>query len=720
MKKSYAILLTLLASLSSIFAQQAPPIQWQNSAATDTAKIVYHANGDYPDTYETNEIPVQVLPMADGGYMSLSRTSTGTTTYKLIRFDGEGDTVFSKNLPSLPFIEGYNSVGNTYLQMLNFLSIANTADGGFILSGFKVGSTWFSTDAHYLVLLKIDANGNKQWMEEYRTGWYTNINTAELNSYGVVVADDGGYVICATSNGLKGNDKSEDTKGGQDYWILKTDATGLLEWENTIGGSGDDMAKGIIKTSDGGYIVGGTSNSPKSGDKSEDQKGGDFPAYNEDVWLVKLNATGTVVWDKTIGTPGIDRIGFIKATADGGFIFGADTDAGKTGDKTDAGFGGNDIWVLKCNGAGTVEWQKTYGGTLTETVASAFQNADGSYTIGSTSSSGISGNKTKEVGPWVERHWVEPYYWEEFDWWDDGYWVEGYSTSANDYWVFNIDKNGEMVWQHALGGLSYDQLTSVIPSADGGILVAGWSSSVVSGNRTVDNKTAKIFVYNGNIHNMLANDTWLVKLKGCPNFSNITDTFCQGSTYNFNGQQLTRPGIYNAVLTNVDGCDSTVTLDLAMHATTTPIIARNNATLNATGNYTSYQWLLDGTPVSGATDSTLAFTSSGIYSLLTTNANGCSVVSAPFTVFADGSVAQEDAMVIPNPARDYVSIRFRNIIPSFYVSIVSMEGKKVGLYHFTNTSLPRMDVRKLPAGVYLLRLFGSDGAHTSFKMIKGK
>src|SRR6185503_9181602 len=97
-------------------------------------------------------------------------------------------------------------------------------------------------------------------------------------------------------------DKTEGLQGGGDFWIVKLDSTGSIEWQNTIGGIGDDGIYWIQvqETSDGGYILGGTSSSSISGDKSEALKG----VY--DYWVIKLDSAGAIEWEKTVGGDSYD------------------------------------------------------------------------------------------------------------------------------------------------------------------------------------------------------------------------------------------------------------------------------------------------------------------------------------------------------------------------------------------------------------------------------
>ena len=117
--------------------------------------------------------------------------------------------------------------------------------------------------------------------------------------YSIQSTRDGGFIVGGMSYSSKSSDKSENNKGGYDYWILKLKSDGSKEWDKTIGGNNDDYFRSVQQTSDGGYILGGFSWSDKSNDKSGFSKGA------LDYWVVKLNAKGDKVWDKTNAGSGI-------------------------------------------------------------------------------------------------------------------------------------------------------------------------------------------------------------------------------------------------------------------------------------------------------------------------------------------------------------------------------------------------------------------------------
>src|SRR5690606_9304903 len=125
---------------------------------------------------------------------------------------------------------------------------------------------------------------------------------------------DGGYLLGGYSYSSASGDKSENSKGGSDYWVVKIDGSGNKVWDKTFGGSGEDILYSTTPTPDGGYLLGGYSASPASGNKSENSKG------SYDYWIVKIDGSGNKVWDKTFGGSDNDILHSTTPSPDGGFL----------------------------------------------------------------------------------------------------------------------------------------------------------------------------------------------------------------------------------------------------------------------------------------------------------------------------------------------------------------------------------------------------------------
>ncbi|MBK7443125.1 MAG: hypothetical protein IPI65_16915 [Bacteroidetes bacterium] len=210
--------------------------------------------------------------------------------------------------------------------------------------------------------------------------WQNTIGGSEGDMlFDICPDNDSGYLLTGYSTSNSSGDKVEPNLGDpstSDYWIVKIDSIGNVVWQNTIGGDFSDIPGGAILNNDGSFFIAGISNSPISDDKVDSHYGA---LLYYDLWLVKLDSFGNVLWTKTIGTVEDDKFGDIEATCDGGFILVSSTQGGISYDKTTPSFGGSDYWVLKFDTEGDLLWQNSFGGNQSDIPRSISQNIDGIF-----------------------------------------------------------------------------------------------------------------------------------------------------------------------------------------------------------------------------------------------------------------------------------------------------------------------------------------------------
>lgn len=275
-----------------------------------------------------------------------------------------------------------------------------------------------------------------------------------------------------------------------------------IEWQRSLGGSESDEALAVCQTSEGGYIVTGRSMSPNG------QVG--VNRGSADGWIVKLNILGFIQWQISLGGSGWDEIYSVKQTADGGFIAAGATSS-PDGD-IPLNRGASDVWLIRLDEEGNVQWQKTYGGTAMDEAYGIEQTADGGYIFCGTTISDdmdVSGNHG-HMDCWIVKTDSEG----EIEWQscfggsledraygvkpapDGGFIAAGFTASSDqdvegnhgfgDYWILKLDDQGTLIWQQCLGGSGNDIAYDVIVTEDGGYAVAGASGSndeMVSGNQ---------------------------------------------------------------------------------------------------------------------------------------------------------------------------------------------------------------------------------------------
>ncbi|WP_277487636.1 T9SS type A sorting domain-containing protein [Catalinimonas alkaloidigena] len=267
---------------------------------------------------------------------------------------------------------------------------------------------------------------------------------------------DGGFLVGGYSDSDVSGDKSEDSKGGSegfDYWIVKIDAEGHKVWDKTLGGSGDDFLRSLISTSDGGFLLGGNSNSPVSGDKSEDSKG------SYDFWIIKIDSLGNKLWDKTIGGDAGESLRDIFVTDNGEYLLSGVSSSNISGDKQENSKGGTDFWLVKTDASGNIIWDKAFGGNSSDNLITTIPAYGGGYLLAGYSYSPASGDKSEN----------------------------NYNTSSN-YWIVKTDEQGNKIWDKTIGGTIDEVLRSAVRTSDEGFLLAGHSKSNAGADKSEDSK----------------------------------------------------------------------------------------------------------------------------------------------------------------------------------------------------------------------------------------
>ena len=300
---------------------------------TDILLIKTDANGNvqWAKTYGEAgyDLAYSVQQTSDGGYIVAGHTDSfgaGLDDIFLIKTDANGNIIWAKT---------YGGTDYYYTS-----SVQQTSDGGYILAGY----TWSFSAGGDILLIKTDANGNVQWAKTYG-------GTDDDYASSVQQTSDGGYILAGTTWSFGA--------GWSDIFLIKTDANGNVQWAKTYGEAGYDLASSVQQTSDGGYILAGYTYS--------------FGAGNGDILLIKTDANGNVQWAKTYGGTDDDRAYSVQQTSDGGYIV-----AGYT---ASFGAGGLDIFLIKTDASGNLQWAKTYGEKSGDYASSVQQTSDGGYIV---------------------------------------------------------------------------------------------------------------------------------------------------------------------------------------------------------------------------------------------------------------------------------------------------------------------------------------------------
>jgi hypothetical protein len=349
-------------------------------------------------------------------------------------------------------------------------------DSGWVDISGKTGQYFIVTHNlnynDYLVDIvgKTTAGGSIQQkylgLSGYVPGWNKTYGAGSVD-YGesVVLTGDGGYAVAGYTNSYGA--------GGFDAYLVKTDASGNVQWNKTYGGPNNDYGVTVALTGDGGYIIAGQTES--------------YGAGLTDFYLVRTDAGGNQVWSKTYGGSNNDYGYYVALTADGGYIV--------EGYTSSFGAGGIDVFLVKTDANGIVQWSRTYGGPGNDYGYYAVQTADGGYTLVGGSDSYGSGNfdvylvKTDSSGT---MQWNKTYGGANVDFGrslvktnDGGYALAGYTTSSGagsyDVYLVKTDVNGNYLWNKTYGGPNDDRGYAIVQTADAGYAIVGHTGSFGSG-----------------------------------------------------------------------------------------------------------------------------------------------------------------------------------------------------------------------------------------------
>ena len=426
MKKTITLLaLCLIGTLS--FAQQAPALQWQkclggtNKDAANCIQLTpdggyimagytYSNNGDVTGNYgsydawvvklsstgslqwqkalggTSGDIAFSIQPTPDGGYIVAGTTNSNNGD---VTANHGANDVWVVKLSSTGSLQWQKALGGTNDDLA--YSIQPTPDGGYIVAGYTYSNNGDVTGNHGswdAWVVKISSTGSLQWQKALGA-------TSDDRAYSIQLTPDGGYIVAGETGSIDGSVLG--THGNQDFWVVKLNSTGSLQWQNVYGGTYPDSAKSIQLTTDGGYIVAGSTWST-NGDVTGNQTG----CY--DPWVVKLTAAGVLQWQKALGGSSYDYAYSIQLTTDGGYIIVGYTNS--TNIDVYGYHGGDDALVVKLSSTGSLQWHKCFGGTSDDYATSIQPTTDGGYILAGYTGSN-NGNVTGNHGSYTSHDaWV--------------------------------------------------------------------------------------------------------------------------------------------------------------------------------------------------------------------------------------------------------------------------------------------------------------------------
>jgi hypothetical protein len=397
-----------------------------NSKSNGQVNLVQTYGGSKNDSGQS------VVATLDGGYAILGYTQSKdgdiidkqdeSFDYWLLKFNTENELQWQKTYGG-----SKDDRGNDIIQ---------TQDGGYAVLGYSFSSDGDVSNNAGLQdywLAKLDANGSISWQKSFGyQGADSGISVIQTNDRGYLISG----ILDVTASGGEGNTAKRSYRhAGGDYWVLKLSATGDIEWSKYFGGNFTDTPEHIIQTDDNGFIiVGGL-------DSNDTDISNNIGTY--DFWVIKISATGNLIWEKSFGGKQIDEARAIVSSNDGNYIIAGDTRSNDNDISNN--IGAADLWLIKISPFGDLIWEKTIGGTNFDVARAMVKTHDMGFLLAGSSRSN-DGDVTENKG-------------------------------QNDAWALKIDNAGNLQWETTIGGSNIDFGYSIAQLNDNSIVLVGDSTS---------------------------------------------------------------------------------------------------------------------------------------------------------------------------------------------------------------------------------------------------
>ena len=680
MHKSLLLLVTILALFFNAYSQINLAKQWDHTYGgnyRDVLKSFLHTTD--------NGFLLGGTTQSDSGY-DVSQASRGGMDMWVVKTDSMGEKIWDVRF------------GGSDEDRL--FSADETTDGGYILGGFTRSDSGGdvsqpSKGSLDFWLIKIDSSGAKIWDKRYGGLDYEQLSSVQQTL-------DGGYLLGGWTFSDSTGDVSQPTRGGEDFWVIKVDQSGNIQWDKRFGGNSNDVLFYLEQTTDGGYILGGRTSSDSIGDVSQNPRG------DNDYWIVKINSAGNKLWDKRFGGMGRDNFIALQQTNDGGYVLGGYTTSDQDGDVSeisrDTGTiiiqNRGDIWIVKTDSLGVKQWDRRFGGLWREDAfGHVKQTLDGGYLWGCAAYSGAGGDKTEN----------------NF----------GYEQT----WVVKIDSAGNKLWDKTLFVSGEDEYGYPIELDNGCYVIANWSFGDSAGYKTEFSRGDW--------------DYWMIKFCETAqpqlpqaNFYVSNPFTCAGGCFSFDNTSynagtfqwyfpggspssstITSPesicypdtGNYSVTLIAISpGGNDTITLSNIFNIYPLPIveIAQSGDTLSVNPGFADYTWYVNGSVLPNDTIHFLVATQNGEYIVSVIDSNGCpkNDTIPSFNVgVSDFSAKGYEINVYPNPAQNELNVKGLETSGEGELNIYDIAGRKVYITSLTATDL-KIQISDFKPGIYILNV----------------
>lgn len=477
--------------------------------------------------------------------------------------------------------------------------VKTTYDGGYIVAGeyFEYSDDTAHIGKSDFWILKFDINGTLEWEKFYG-------GSIGDQAYSIWPTSGCGYLVAgsAMSNDLY----VSEMHGIRDFWLISLDQDGELEWQRCYGGSGTDNGRIVIELPNRDIILAGFTSSD-DGDVTGNH------SFLTDYWVLRLDMYGDIIWEKCYGGTDDEFLSSLHPTNDGGFII-SGTATSNDGQVT-TNYGSRDVWVIKIDGEGNLQWQKTFGGSHWDKAGDAIQTSDGGFLVACASKS------------------------------DDGNIPINYGRT--DFWIIKLSAFGAVQWQEVYGGSNYDEPVNIIETISGDFIISGIS----------DSNDGHVSGLHGE---PIYKDIWIIKISSS---GGLIWQHCYGGS---NGDVL-----------------------LSM-------IPYNNNFL-----FSGFTWSDDG-DVTGDPDQS---------DLWTCKLSG--------TITNQDEINKDNLLLLyPNPNKGYLYMDSYSELEEVKLTISALSGDKIMEMIYRTNDTKYIDLTELESGIYLVKVITKEGLIFSDKVIK--
>lgn len=418
--------------------------------------------------------PFFVSKTNDGGYIVTGWSNSGISNDKTQSNRGDDDFWILKLNSNFQKVWDKTLGGNRTDAALKFIE---NPDGSILLIGHGNSDIGFDKTSKVGLrdfwVVKISSNGDKIWDRAYG-GSQDDVLTS------AVTTQDGNFILFGYTYSPASGNITENSRGGStDLWYLKIDGNGNIIWQKRIGGNSYEESHKILKVDNlDEYYLLGTTYSAASGEVSQPNSGNG----TGDLWLIKINGSGQIIWEKRFGGSADEYWPVGKIATNGDIIIAGESNSNISGNKTQNSWSDSkDFWVIRVNSAGNLIWDKRYGGYDDDMPFDLLIKNNGDIIVAGQSNSGIGGDKTQTLR-------------------SNASFMNG--SKAFDYWVVKLNPSGNLIWDARYGGDVNDELRCAYLDGDN-ILLFGFSNSTISGDKTVPLIAPETYY---------AEDYWFVKI----------------------------------------------------------------------------------------------------------------------------------------------------------------------------------------------------------------